>query len=138
MVSEKQIMAAQQVLSRYYHFLTSDAVRAALTAAEQAEPAPAAEPVAYLNPIKPNEKLRKMWEDYQAVNAGKATHPTPSDARLSAGFVILPRSEVEAIRDKALEEAAEKARELLVFADTTSDADEHIPAAIRKLKSGGE
>jgi hypothetical protein len=53
------------------------------------------------------------------------------------GFVILPRSEVEAIRNKALEEAAEKARELLVFAGTTSDADEHIPAAIRKLKSGG-
>lgn len=42
MPSEKQIMAAQQVLSRYYHFLTSDAVRAALTAAEQAEQAPAA------------------------------------------------------------------------------------------------
>lgn len=62
-----------------------------------------------------------------------------------AGFVILPRSEVEAIRDKALEEAAEIAQYIPTPADVQDhmlrlgyiSASQAIATAIRKLKSGG-
>lgn len=76
------------------------------------------------------------------------------EALHGAGFVILPKSEVEAIRDKALEDAADLMKpkrprpcdceycvcgKMEDWAEVTRwDADAMNAIAIRKLKSGGE
>lgn len=56
------------------------------------------------------------------------------------GFVVLSRSEVDAIRDKALEEAAAMCEEPRRFHDGSEivmPSGKAYASAIRKLKSGG-
>ena len=63
------------------------------------------------------------------MNAREALN-SAVDALEKMGFVILSRSEVEAIRDQALEEAAEIAQYI--------PASQAVATAIRALKSGGD
>lgn len=51
-----------------------------------------------------------------------------------AGFTIMSKEDVEAVRDEVLEEAASRAERWATEADFTGDL---IASAIRSLKSGG-
>ncbi|WP_176074347.1 hypothetical protein [Brucella intermedia] len=90
-------------------------------------------------PIHLLEELRKEadgWADEISIEGVEAI-------ALSTERRILSALEPSAARELALEEgyrqgieaAAQKAAEMLVFADTTSTADREIPAAIRTLSS---
>jgi hypothetical protein len=74
----------------------------ALTAAEQAEPA---------TDVEPGRKWPAFVYDCEAEPNMRTTH-TPSEARLSAGFVILSRSEVEE-KDKEISELRDALDKLL-------------------------
>ncbi|WGG61825.1 hypothetical protein [Brucella intermedia] len=85
------------------------------------------------NLTKPNGEVLSFW----TLDETKAAAQADYEAR------ILSALEPSAARELALEEgyrqgveaAAQKAAEMLVFADTTSTADREIPAAIRSLSS---
>lgn len=81
--------------------------------------------------------FRRAWYRTKSLSLERALN--------AAGFVILPRSEVDAIRDKALEEAA--AWRLLTASDFHNNLDnqpdytkdrEHQPRNFRRLFQGRE
>lgn len=131
--------------------------------AEQAEPAPAAEAAACVergseqSTPQPESRLReaRLREALESIAnnmccsgcqeaalVARAALKETSDER--AGFVILSRAEVDAIRDKALEEAAEIAQYIPTPVDVQDhalrlgyiSASQAIATVIRELKGG--
>lgn len=83
------------------------------------------------------DKPERIWIEqdecpYFYVESELAEVGSPVTEYIRADLCHRPEPEV---RRQALEEAAKKAEELLVYADTTSRADKVIPAAIRAIKS---
>jgi len=149
-INEKEVEAAREVLEQYvYDEGGCEVERVPAMVREMLEAA--AEPAMNAREVIARHLCKRAGQGWSGISLyERGVYRTRAHNILAevdaAGFTIMSKEDVEAVREKALEEAAEIAQYIPTPADVQDhalrlgyiSASQAIATAIRALKSGGE